>query len=34
MKLKISEAKIREIVNEEVLKSSLTKTLKEQKWPN
>ena len=34
MKLKISESKIREIVNEEVLKSSLTKTLKEQKWPN
>ena len=33
MKLKISESKIRQIVNEEVLKGALTKTLKEQKWP-
>ena len=34
MKLKISESKIREIVNEEVLKRRLTKTLKESKWPS
>lgn len=34
MKIKISESKIRQIVNEEVLKSSLNKTIKEQTWPN
>ena len=34
MKIKISESKIRQIVNEEVLKSSLNKTITEQKWPN
>ena len=34
MKLKISESKIRQIVNEEVLKRRLTKTLKESKWPS
>ena len=34
MKLKISESKVREIVNEEVFKRRLTKTLKESKWPS
>ena len=34
MKIKISESKIRDIVNEEVLKRKLTKSLKESKWPN
>ncbi len=34
MKLKISESKIRQVVNEEVLRSSLNKTMAEQKWPN
>jgi len=34
MKLKISESKIRQIVNEEVLKNTLNKTITEQKWPS
>ncbi len=34
MKLKISESQIRTIVNEEVLKQTLNKTVKEQKWPS
>ena len=34
MKLKINESKIREIVNEEVFKRRLTKTLKESQWPS
>jgi len=34
MKLKINESKIRQIVNEEVLKRRLTKSLKESEWPN
>ena len=34
MKLKISESKVREIVNEEVFKRRLTKTLKESQWPS
>ena len=34
MKIKISESKIRQIVNEEYIKNSLTKTVNEQKWPS
>ncbi len=34
MKIKISESKIRRIVNEEILKTGLHKTIKEQKWPS
>ena len=34
MKIKISESKIKRIVNEEILKSGLHKTIKEQKWPS
>jgi hypothetical protein len=34
MKIRISESKIRQIVNEGVLKVSLNKTMAEQKWPN
>ena len=34
MKLKISESKVREIVNEEVFKRRLTKSLKESKRPS
>ena len=34
MKLKITESEIRQIVNEEVLKHTLNKTIKEQKWPS
>ena len=34
MKLKISESQVRNIVNEELLKNALNKTIKEQKWPS
>ena len=34
MKLKITESEIRNIVNEELLKDALNKTIKEQKWPS
>jgi hypothetical protein len=34
MKLKISESKIRKIVNEEVFKNALTNSLRGQKWPS
>lgn len=34
MKIRISESKIRQIVNEGMFKSSLNKTMAEQKWPN
>lgn len=34
MKIKISESKIKRIVNEEILKSGLHKTIKEQRWPS
>ena len=33
MKIKISESKIRQAVNEELLKRNLNKSIKEQKWP-
>ena len=34
MKIKISESQIKKIVNEEILKTGLHRTIKEQKWPS